>query len=222
MTFEALLPQFVAFFQVVLIDIAMAGDNAIVVGMAASRLPADQRKKVIFYGLAIAVVFRIIFAGLVTQLYDIIGLRLAGGLLLVWVAWKLWLELRESGRAAESEGEDMLEGKADTPGVGGAPMSTRSAMTTILVADISMSLDNVLAVAGAAKDHLVVMALGLLLSVGIMAVAANFVARLLKNHPWVGYLGLAVIVYVACQMIWHGSVDVDTALQWGLLPKAAH
>ena len=204
--------QATAFFQVVLIDIAMAGDNAIAVGMAVSRLPEHLRRRMIFIGLAAAVVFRIIFAGLTTQLMNIIGLRLAGGILLLWVSWKLWVELREAGRAAADEGEDMLEGKPDTPGVGGEPMTARSAFITILVADITMSLDNVLAVAGAAKDHLVIMAFGLLLSVGIMAVAANFVARMLKNHRWIGFVGLAVILYVALQMIWHGGIDVQGAL----------
>ncbi|MFO1128505.1 MAG: TerC family protein [Rhodospirillales bacterium] len=197
--------------SVVLIDIALAGDNAIAVGMAAAGLPPSQRRRAIFIGVIAAAVLRIGFAAFTVQLLNVIGLLLAGGLLLLWVAWKLWRELRggalrEEERAAEAVLAD-LEPEA-TPS-----KTLASAITQIVVADVSMSLDNVLAVAGAARDHEVVLIIGLALSVALMGVAASVIARLLRRHPWIAYVGLAIIVYVALVMIWDGTRAVLSTMQ---------
>ncbi len=207
-----MMSQIVALGQVLLIDIALAGDNAIVVGMAVARLPERDRKRMIMFGLGAAVIFRIIFALLTTQLLQIVGLMIAGGILLLWVAWKLWREIREQAAAVEHEATEVLEGAPDDPSVGSGPISTRQAFWNILIADISMSLDNVLAVAGAAKDHLYILVIGLLISVALMAVAANFIAKLLHKYHWIAYVGLGVIVYVAFDMIVHGYLDVATTV----------
>lgn len=192
---------------VILTDIALAGDNAIVVGMAAAALPAEQRRKAIFIGILAATVMRILFSLITTQLLAVVGLLLAGGILLVWVAWKLWREIRD--QAEEAEGEAVLEGK-EIPAH--APKSFRSAVTQIVVADISMSLDNVLAVAGAAREHVWVLVFGLTLSVVLMGAASTFVARLLTRHRWIAYVGLFVILYIALRMVWDGSMEVMTAV----------
>ncbi|MFO1156860.1 MAG: YjbE family putative metal transport protein [Rhodospirillales bacterium] len=198
---------------VILIDVALAGDNAIVVGMAAAGLPASQRRRAIFVGVLAAAVLRIIFSLFTVQLLQIIGLLLAGGLLLLWVAWKLWRELRAGslGNAdpSEDEAEASLEDRVpDAP----PEKSFRDAVTQIVVADISMSLDNVLAVAGAARDHQVVLIFGLALSVALMGVAATLIAKLLHQHRWIAYAGFAIILYVALRMIWDGSREVLTAV----------
>ncbi|WP_242416705.1 YjbE family putative metal transport protein [Sphingomonas panni] len=182
-----------AFGQVVLIDVMLAADNAIVVGALAAGLPADMRRKVILIGVGAALLLRVAFALLVTQLLQVTGLVFAGGLLLVWVAWKMWRELR--GEA----GEDAV--------VQVAPRSFASAAWAVAVADVSMSLDNVLAVAGAARDHPGILAIGLILSVALMGVAANVLARVIERYRWVAYVGLAVILYVACRMIVEGLTD---------------
>ena len=205
---DSLIPELIALAQVVFIDLVLAGDNAIVVGMAAAGVAREKRARVIFWGIAAAVVLRIGFALAATQLMDIIGLTLAGGLLLLWVCWKLFRELRsqrEEAEAAALMGEDG-DGAAASPAGGGKAVST--AIWEVIVADVSMSLDNVLAVAGAAREHLWVLAIGLLLSVALMGAAATVIARLLNRFHWIAYLGLVVIVYVAVRMIWQGSVEV--------------
>jgi YjbE family integral membrane protein len=195
-----LLAELTALIQVLLIDLVLAGDNALVVGMAASGVPADKRRKVIFWGIGVAVLLRIGFALLATRLLDIIGLTLAGGILLLWVCWKLWRELRQHGKE-QAEGHE-----AHAPSLAGKSVGT--AIRQIAVADVSMSLDNVLAVAGAAEDHTWVMVLGLVLSVALMGAAATLIARLLSRYFWISYIGLAIIAYVACHMIWDGGTEV--------------
>lgn len=193
--------------MVVAIDVALAGDNAIVVGMAAAGLPAEQRRRAIMLGIAAAAGLRILFALFTVQLLQVVGLMFAGGLLLLWVSWKLWRELA-GGSAEEHEeevGEHALEGE-DIPVR--KDKTFRSAVTQIIVADVSMSLDNVLAVAGAAREHLWVLVVGLALSVALMGLAATVVARLLQRHRWVAYVGLAIILYVAGTMIWDGALPL--------------
>jgi len=207
--------EFYAFLQVVWIDLALAGDNAIVVGMAAAGLPKELRNKAIFIGIAAAVVMRIGFALITTQLLAIIGLLFAGGLLLLWVSWKLWREIVAQRRHRSDGGDEAVEqelgGIEDAPT--GKPKSFRDAVVQIIVADVSMSLDNVLAVAGAAREHAWVLIFGLVLSIALMAVAANFIARLLKRHHWIAFVGLAVILYVAGVMIYDGALEVIHAGQ---------
>jgi YjbE family integral membrane protein len=204
-------PQLEALVAVLLIDIVLAGDNAIVVGMAAAGLPADQRRKAIFWGIIAATVMRIAFASITVQLLSIVGIVLAGGILLLWVCWKMYRELRDGGShempktTEQSEGVGALGGDAAP----GAPRKTlRQAITQILVADVSMSLDNVLAVAGAAKDHPYILIFGLAVSVVLMGVAATFIAKLLDKHRWIAWIGLLVILYVAGQMIYEGTFQI--------------
>ncbi|MBI5121690.1 MAG: TerC family protein [Rhodospirillales bacterium] len=198
------LSELIALASVVMIDIALAGDNAIVVGMAAAGLPALQRRKAILWGIIAAALLRIVFAIFTSQLLMIVGLMVAGGILLLWVSWKLWREIRSSARE-EAEAEAALEDAniATKPG-----KSFKEAVTQIVVADVSMSLDNVLAVAGAAREHTGVLILGLALSVALMGLAASFVARLLQRYHWIAYVGLIVILFVAVKMIWDGSQEV--------------
>jgi YjbE family integral membrane protein len=198
----------VAFLQVVLIDLVLAGDNAVVIGLAAAGLSPEQRTRAILVGILAATALRIIFAGLTTQLLQIIGLLLAGGILLLWVCWKMWRELRTSSADAEEAGEALVDYDINQDGTiaGRARRKTfGQAALQIVVADVSMSLDNVLAVAGAAREHPIVLAFGLLLSIALMGVAANLVARLLQKHRWIAYVGLAIIFYVACEMIYRGA-----------------
>ena len=192
---------------VILTDLALAGDNAIVVGMAAASLPAELRRKAIFIGIVTATVMRILFALVTTQLLAIVGLLLAGGILLAWVSWKLWREIREQHNA--DLGEAVLEGKAVAQQ---KPKTFKAAVMQIVVADISMSLDNVLAVAGAAREHAWVLIFGLALSVVLMGAASTLVARLLTRHRWIAYVGLFVILYIALRMMWDGSMEVMTAV----------
>ena len=190
--------------QVIFIDLVLAGDNAIVVGMVAAGVAPEQRRRVIIGGIAMAVVLRIMFAAVTMQLLGIIGLTLAGGILLLWVCWKLYRELRE--QAAEAAGVSTLD---DGDGESGMPRKTiRQAIVQIAIADLSMSLDNVLAVAGAASDHPRAMVFGLVLSVVLMGIGATFIAHLLQRHQWIAYLGLAVIGYVSVSMIWRGGFEV--------------
>ncbi len=204
-----------ALFAVIGIDLVLAGDNAIVIGLAAAGLPREQRGRAILIGIATATVLRIIFALLTTQLLQIVGLLLAGGILLLWVCWKMWRELRQD-HAAEVEAEEALSGEdlnADGTIAGRAPHKTLAqAVTQIVVADVSMSLDNVLAVAGAAREHLSVLVIGLVLSIALMGLAASFIARLLNRHRWIAYVGLSIILYVAVKMIWEGFHEVEPAL----------
>jgi len=183
--------------QVLMIDVMLAGDNAVVIGMAAARVPPAIRAKVIFAGLAAAVLFRLGMAVIAVRLLGIIGLTLAGGILLLWVAWRFWRDLSR---------HHPNQVQMDATG------SLGRAIFQIVLADISMSLDNVLAVAGAAREHLDVLAIGLLLSVALMGAAAGLIARLLDRFRWISYLGLAVVIYVALSMIWSGSHDVTQVL----------
>ncbi len=189
--------QAAAFVQVLMIDVMLAGDNAIVVGALAAGLPAEQRRRVILIGIIAALVLRIGFALAVTQLLQIVGLVLAGGLLLLWVAWRMFRELRQPAGA----GHEMHEGVT-------RPKSFARAAWAVAVADVSMSLDNVLAVAGAAREHPGILVIGLLLSVALMGVAANILAKYIERYRWIAYLGLAVILYVAVKMVWEGWHDV--------------
>ena len=191
---EASYPQLIALLQVVFIDVTLAGDNAVVVGMAASRLPAAQRKRVIVWGVVGAVILRILFAVVATELLAIVGLTLAGGILLLWVCWKMYREIVRPRP---------MHGKRAAAGIG-----FWNALLQILLADVSMSLDNVLAVAGAARGHIPILVLGLTLSVVLMGVVANWIARLLDRHHWIAWIGLLVILQVALEMIWTGSHEV--------------
>ena len=200
-----------ALVSVVLIDLALAGDNAIAVGMAAAGLPVAQRRRAIVVGVLAAAVLRIIFAIFTVHLLEIIGLLLAGGILLLWVAWKLWRELRAEAAEQEREAAAVLDGEAITPLAPAKRLG--AAVTQIVAADVSMSLDNVLAVAGAAREHEMVLVFGLVLSVALMGLAASLIARLLKRYHWIAYVGLAIIVYVALRMIWDGTAAVVSAMQ---------
>jgi YjbE family integral membrane protein len=195
---------------VIVTDVVLAGDNAIVVGMAAAGLPAEQRRRAILAGIAGATVLRILFAVITTQLLKIIGLMLAGGILLLWVCWKLYRELRAGHAQADTESEAGLK---DGAAPHRKPKKFRDAVTQIIVADISMSLDNVLAVAGAAREHTWVLIVGLTLSVALMGIAASVLARLLARHRWIGFVGLFIILYIALGMIWDGSHQVAQAVE---------
>jgi YjbE family integral membrane protein len=185
--------------QVVMIDLVLAGDNAIVIGLAASGLEAKLRGRAILIGIIAATVLRIAFAAFTIELLEIVGLLLAGGVLLLWVCWKMWRELRDSRRATSAEVAS-----------GGtlAPKTLWEAAWQIIVADVSMSLDNVLAVAGAAREHPAALVFGLGLSIVMMGVAASLIARLLERHRWITYIGLAVILYVAGDMIYRGFLEI--------------
>lgn len=204
-----------AFAQVVMIDLALAGDNAVVIGLAAAGLPAAQRGKAIMVGILMATVMRIAFAGVTTQLLEIIGLMLAGGILLLWVCWKMWREIAEQRAQMLAVGAEGGTAPTDQPENNGKTF--RQAVTQILVADLSMSLDNVLAVAGAAREYPSVLIVGLALSIGLMGLCANYIARLLQRHHWIAYIGLAIIFYVAIDMIWRGSLDVLPYVQTAVL-----
>ena len=200
-----------ALMQVIAIDLVLAGDNAIVIGLAAAGLPKEQRARAILIGIMAATVMRIGFAAITTQLLAITGLLLAGGILLLWVCWKMWRELSE-GHVDEERAEEALTGEdvnRDGLIAAGGPRKTfAQAATQIVIADVSMSLDNVLAVAGAARDHFSVLVIGLVLSIALMGLAATFIAKLLNRHRWIAYVGLAIILYVALKMIWEGWHEV--------------
>lgn len=197
-----------AFGQVVLIDVVLAGDNAIVVGALAAGLPPAQRKQVIMIGIAAALVLRVVFALAVTWLLQLVGLILAGGLLLLWVSWKMWRELRHDGVAVgDHNPNDLGMGVGDASPIR-SPKSFARAAWAVALADVSMSLDNVLAVAGAARDHPGIMVAGLVLSVALMGLAANLIAQYIERFRWIAYVGLLVIVYVAGKMIWEGWQEV--------------
>lgn len=198
-----------AFLQVLMIDLVLAGDNAIVVGALAAGLPPEQRRRVIVIGVLAALVLRVAFALIVTQLLQIVGLILAGGLLLLWVAWKMWRELRHSRLArlsAEAHG-------GDHSGLRPAK-SFAAAAWAVALADVSMSLDNVLAVAGASREHPGILIVGLIFAVALMGVAANLIARYIERYRWIAYVGLLVILWVALKMTWDGYHDVAPVLGW--------
>jgi YjbE family integral membrane protein len=202
-----LLAELSALLQVVIVDLVLAGDNAIVVGMVAAGLQREQRSRVILIGIAAATLLRVVFAVVTSQLLQIIGLTLAGGILLLWVCWKLWRELRQqkqSDAAADSLGSEAADPATDAA----APKTFRNAVIQIVAADVSMSLDNVLAVGAIAADHTWVLVFGLVLSVAFMGAAAALIAGLLKRFHWISYIGLAIIFYVACKMIWDGTHEV--------------
>jgi YjbE family integral membrane protein len=193
------LAEFSALLQVIVIDVTLAGDNAIVVGLAAAALPREQRKRAIIVGIAVATVVRVLFAVVAAELLAVIGLTLAGGLLLLWVAWKMF---RDSVATAQP-----------VHGASGAacrhPVRTqRQAMVQIIIADVSMSLDNVLAVAGTARQHVWVLVLGLALSVALMGAASTVIARLLHHFPWFAWVGLAIVTWVAVSMVYQGGGEV--------------
>jgi YjbE family integral membrane protein len=199
---------FSAFLQVLMIDLVLAGDNAIVVGALAAGLSSDQRRKVIMIGVLAALVLRIVFALVVTQLLQIIGLILVGGLLLLWVAWRMWRDLRHG--EGHSAGSDEIVGDEHS-GLRPAK-SFAGAVWAVAVADVSMSLDNVLAVAGAARDHPGILIVGLIFAVALMGLAANLIARYIERYKWIAYVGLLVIVYVALKMIYDGWVHPEVGL----------
>ena len=201
-----------ALLQVIVVDLVLAGDNAIVVGLVAAGLPAKDRARVIAIGIVAATLMRVGFAAVTVQLLQIVGLLLAGGLVLLWVAWKLWREIRaqrESRHPPDSAAGAPEPGAHDAAALGHAPPKRmRDAIVQIVVADVSMSLDNVLAVAGIARDHTWVLVVGLVLSVAFMGLAAAWIARQLEHRPWIAYVGLAVIFYVAMAMIFEGWREI--------------
>src|SRR6476469_7731139 len=220
---ELFAPEAIAvLFQVVMIDLALAGDNAIVVGMAAAGLPPTQRTRAIFFGMMGATVLLIVFAGITTQLLKIVGLLFAGGVLLLWVCWKMWRELRATANRQEEEAVEALTGldiNADGTVTGYAPRKTLAqAAGQIIIADLSMSLDNVLAVAGAAREHPMVLIFGLSLSILLMGVAARCIAGLLHKYRWIAYLGLVVILYVAFGMVFRGAEELRPVVSGVLVP----
>ena len=201
--------------QIIIVDLVLAGDNAIVIGLVAAKFSAAQRRRVIFYGVGAAVLMRILFAVITVQLLQIIGLLLAGGLLLLWICWKLWRDLRAppEAKAHGVDGDGNGDGDGDTAGAGKDATVTgdpplRSAIMQIVVADVSMSLDNVLAVAGIAEGHTLLLVFGLALSVALMAFAATLIANMLERHRWIGYVGLIMILYVALKMIYTGTLQL--------------
>ena len=204
---ENLIADLVTLGSVVVIDLVLAGDNAIVVGMAACGLPPEQRRRAIALGILMALVFRIAFAVVAVQLLAIVGLLLAGGLLLLWVAWKMWRELR-----AAAHREPVWAGHAPPTADRPPAKSFATAAVQIVIADVSMSLDNVLAVAGTARHNIWILAFGLILSVALMGVAATLVARFMTRYPWLSYLGLLIVTVVALSMIYDGSTDVFAAI----------
>jgi YjbE family integral membrane protein len=204
--FHFISPALAALLQVILIDIVLAGDNALVIGIVASRVPKASRKRVIFWALVVAVVLRIILATITATLLDVIGLTFAGGLLLLWVTWRLYREIRH----AEEKKVDLQKMRApsgdDNDGQPGFTM--RRAIMQVALADLSMSLDNVLAVAGVAREHPYVLAIGLVLSVALMGIASTFIARLLDRWFWISWIGLGIVTFVAMRMIWDGSAQI--------------
>jgi YjbE family integral membrane protein len=202
-----------ALFQVIMIDLVLAGDNAIVIGLAAAGLPEGQRRKAILVGILAATVLRIGFASITVQLLQIIGLLLAGGVLLLWVCWKMWREL-QSQRHHQPTFQNLSSARTmDTPVAATKQKTLGQAIWQITIADVSMSLDNVLAVAGAAREHPMILIFGLALSIALMGLAASFIARLLEKHRWIAYVGLVIILYVALDMCYRGALEVWPHIQ---------
>src|SRR5215472_9474427 len=204
-----------ALIQVVIIDLVLAGDNAVVIGLAAAGLPSEQRKRAILIGILTATALRIAFASIATQLLQVLGILLAGGILLLWVCWKMWRELRTTPQGQQGGNETLVAcapGRSGTEAVSFGRKTFGHAALQIVIADVSMSLDNVLAIAGAARDHPIVLALGLLLSIALMGAAADLIARLLNKQRWIAYGGLAIVLYVACEMIYRGASELKLAI----------
>jgi YjbE family integral membrane protein len=206
-------PELTALGSVIIIDIVMSGDNAIIIGMAAAGLPPEVRRRAICMGIVVATVLRILFATVTVQLLAVIGLTLAGGLLLLWVCWRMWRDIRSGQMTAQPAGGvgAVLAGGPDGDSPAVKPKTLRQALIAIVVADVSMSLDNVLAVAGAAHDHIEVLVFGLVLSIALMAVASNYIARLLERRHWIAYIGFAIVTFVAADMIYRGLMEVARA-----------
>jgi YjbE family integral membrane protein len=215
LTFHNWASELSALVQVLMIDLVRAGDNAVAVGLSAAGLDTRLRRRAILWGLVAAVVLRIGLAVAATQLLGVVGLTLAGGLVLLWVCWKMWRDLRAHG--------DQV-GQAQAP-AGKPAKSFMGALVQILLADLSMSLDNVLAVAGAAREHPAILVFGLLLSIALMGFAANMIARFLNKARWIGYLGLVVVIYVAGHMVWEGHrstvIDLHLTRQYNQLAPQA-
>lgn len=200
----ASMDAFNVFIQIIFIDLVLAGDNAIIVGMVASRVPLEMRKQVIFWGIGAAVIMRIGFSLIAVQLINIPGLLVVGALLLLWVVWRLGIELWETHKAAQDESSEETKAEPFT--------SMRPAIIQIVIADLSMSIDNVLAIAGVSRDYPALLVFGLLLSVAFMIFAATFIAKLLQRFPWVAWVGLVLILYVAAKMLWEGTPEVIALL----------
>jgi len=204
-----------ALLQVVMIDLVLAGDNAVVIGLAAARLPPEQRRRAIIVGILAATVLRILFAGITTQLLQVLGLLLAGGILLLWVCWKMWRELRATSQDEQGAHEILVNPDSGRKCTAAGRLGRKTfgqATLQIVVADVSMSLDNVLAVAGAARDHPFVLTFGLLLSIALMGIGADLLGRLLQKHRWIAYVGLAIIFYVACEMMYRGAHELKPVI----------
>jgi YjbE family integral membrane protein len=198
-------PALFALAQVLMINLVLSGDNAVVIGMVAARVAAAERARVIWWGMAAAVALRIGLALIAVDLLNILGLTLAGGVLLLWVAWRLYRDISES--------KEKKEHGAEHGDAGQRALTLNRAILRIAIADVSMSVDNVLAIAGAAKEHLAVLVIGLVLSIALMGVAANYVARLLHRYSWVSYVGVVLILYVAASMVWDGIGDVPEIIE---------
>jgi YjbE family integral membrane protein len=190
-----------ALFKVIVIDLVLAGDPAVIIGLAAAGLPRAERTRAFLVGIIAAAVLRIAFAGVAVELLAIVGLSFAGGILLLWVSFKMWRELRATKHGSSSD--DIAAAEAEAP-----RKTFAQAAWQIVAADVSMSLDNVLAVAGAAREHPWALVFGLVLSIVLMGLAANFIARVLHRHRWIAYIGLAIILYVALDMIWRGYWEI--------------
>jgi YjbE family integral membrane protein len=204
-----------ALIQVVMIDLVLAGDNAVIIGLAAAGLPPEQRKRAITIGIFAATALRILCASIATQLLQIVGLSLAGGILLLWVCWKMWREIKTASQD-QDRGHEMLVdyalGQDGTVAEHVRRKTLGQAALQIVVADVSMSLDNVLALAGAAREHPFILVFGLLLSITLMGVAADWISRLLQKHRWIAYVGLAIILYVAGEMIYRGAHELEPVI----------
>lgn len=207
----------IALAQVLMINIVLSGDNAVVIGMVAARVAAENRKKVILWGMVAAVVLRVLLALVAVDLLNILGLSLAGGIILLWVAWRLYRDIRE--QKEEQAGLETMEADRASHGGPAVAVTTRavtlgSAIRQIAIADISMSVDNVLAIAGAANQNIPVLVIGLVVSIALMGVAATYIARLLQRYPALSYVGVALIVYVGVEMIWEGSEDLPAIFRF--------
>ncbi len=200
--------EFAVFLTVVGIDLVLSCDNAIVIGTAAAGLPPKYRQRAITIGIVIAALTRMVFALIAFYLLQIVGLLLIGGLLLFWVAWSMWRDIRSVAKSDAPSTEDDATPKIE------AKQSFRRALLIIVVADVSMSLDNVLGVVGAARDHFEILVFGLALSIALMGVAANIIARFMTRYPWIIYVGIALIIYVGMDMTWRGFFQVTAALGW--------
>ena len=203
-----------ALVQVLMINIVLSGDNAVVIGMVAARVAHDNRRKVILWGMVAAVVLRILLALVAVDLLNILGLSLAGGIILLWVAWRLYRDIRE--QKEEKAGLAAMESHGASGGGNahsGSSVPLRRAITQIAIADISMSVDNVLAIAGAANQNVPILVIGLVVSIALMGVAATYIARLLQRYPALAYVGVILIVYVGAEMILEGSGDVPEILR---------